>query len=148
MPGTATYAVLVAPYRNLAHLVHTVDVALVVVVVHCHLWFELGGSGVGVSDSDEVVDPMVCAENENGLGTVPGQTAQLATLPRLVLVLVQPLHRHTDAWRQVTAVGTTDTTRPDTHLQQIITQGWGSVQVIEIQDAVQLAHGRTRLITV
>ena len=34
------------------------------------------------------------------------------------------------------AASSTDSARPDAHLQQMITQVWGSVQVIKKQDAV------------
>ena len=99
-------------------------------------------------DCDEMVDPMVCAEDEDGPGTVPGYTAQLVTLPALVLALGQLLHGRTDTWRRIAAVWPTYTTRSDAHLQQMITQLRRSVQVIEVQDAVAVRHGRTRLTTV
>ena len=55
----------------LTQLVHNVHVALVVVVVHCHLCFDLRGPGVGMGHCGEFIDPAVDAEEDDGLGTVP-----------------------------------------------------------------------------
>jgi hypothetical protein len=113
--------------------------SLVVIVVHCHLWLVLCGSAVVMRDCDEVIDPVVCAEKEDGLGTVPRYAAQLTTLPRLVLALVQCIHLRTDVGWQVFAPASARATRPDAHLLQMITQPGRSVQVIEKKDAVAVS---------
>src|ERR1700722_12169943 len=114
---------------------------LVEVVVHCDGRVSGGSTTVDGWDRSDSVDPQVGAEEGDGLGVMPHQTAQLPPLPRLHLALGQSALDIPDAGGHLGSVDPASAAGTNSHLQQTITQGWGSVKIIKVQGAVKALPG-------
>jgi hypothetical protein len=114
-------------------------VALVEVVFRCHSRTSGGGALTDRRDSEETVDPPMGAEKEHRPLIIPQETAQLSALPRPHHTLGKRGLDLADVGRQTGAVGPAGAAGTDPHIQQMIAQSRGSIQVIEVQAAVGVA---------
>ena len=127
----------------LPELINCVHIALMNIVVKDYL--RLGNSGrlIGAAlllDGGHNIDPAVCAEHEHGrLVVLPGQAAQISTLPCHRLAILQCLHHSLEllgSEGKSSAVRANGAACTDANAMKMTAESWGSVEVVEEEDAV------------